>query len=92
MNTATKTSLASLAMDLKRASLALHNGSTSMSQRFLNEALTGQHDIDLQDIDPYMKNILTSLPTVLKENSNRKAEDLLMYSTLLQNYISKRYI
>lgn len=84
----TKISLASLAMDLKRASLGLHHGSTSVSQCFLNEALIRPQEIDFQDIDPYMKNIFTSLPSIFKESGHQKAEDLLMYSTLVQNYVN----
>lgn len=74
--------LGSLAMDLKRAALAFWRGSRGVAQTFLEESLERKKDIDLGRIDPYISSIL-------KDINNKDAEDLLMYSILIQNYVRK---
>lgn len=74
--------LSSLSMDLKRAALAFWRGSTGVAQRFLDESLERKEEIDLEKIDPYISNIL-------KKINNKDAENLLMYSILIQNYVRK---
>lgn len=72
--------LESLASDLKRVAIGLHRGSNTMAERFLIEALKRKDELDVNEIAPYIKNLL--------ENLNKKisSDDALMYSTLIQNY------
>jgi len=86
MSERTKIALASLAMDLKRVALGLHRGSNKMSERFLKEAVERRKEIDKKDVDLYIRNILKDL------DQNKDAEDLLMYSILLENYVRKKYL
>lgn len=78
--------LSSLAMDLKRVALGYHRGSVTMADRFLKEALKRKEEIDTTLVKPYVKKLLDKLDVLAKEKDiMRKAEDALMYSTLLQN-------
>ncbi len=78
--------LSSLAMDLKRVALGYHSGSVTTARRFLEEALKRKNEIKLEEVEPYLKNLLENLPTVLSQKDHVKlAEDALMYSTLFQN-------
>lgn len=82
--------LASLAMDLKRVALGLHKGSFTMADRFTKEARIRIQETQTDLLAPYMKNILQKLDQVLIDTDNdRKAENALMYSTLIQNYTLK---
>lgn len=75
-------------MDLKRASLGFSRGSNLMAQRFLEEAMKRKQEINPDRIAPYVKKILAKLPDAFYGESNsEKAEDALMYGTLLQNYV-----
>lgn len=73
--------LQSLSMDLLRAALGRHRNSHQMADRFVLEShkwiaqLNEFHDLP----------ILDRLKTVLTQKSDRQAEDLLMYSTLIHN-------
>lgn len=80
--------LSSLALDLKRVALGLWRESYGTVDRFTQEALRRKNEADLSTLKTYMRLILEKLDTVLT-NSNRqeKAEDALMYSTLIQNYV-----
>lgn len=78
--------LSSLAMDLKRVALGYHRGSVTTADRFLKEALKRKEEIDTTLVKPYVKKLLDKLDVFAKEKDiMRKAEDALMYSTLLQN-------
>ena len=89
--TATLNSLASLAQDLKRAALGLNRGSAHVAARFLDEAVTRREEVNVKLVDPYIREIVTKLTNVLgKRDSDKNAEEILMYSTLLQNYVTKR--
>jgi hypothetical protein len=80
--------LSSLAMDLKRVALGLHHGSYGTADRFSQEALKRKNEIRSGSIAHYMKNILDQLDTVLtQKDTGRKAEDALMLSTRIQNYV-----
>lgn len=67
--------ISDIAIDLKRAATA----SGKVSDIFLTEALEKRNKIK-EALPEYIKKILTGL------NRNSDKEDLLMYSTLLQNY------
>jgi len=84
--------LGALAMDLKRVALGYHGGSTKTAERFLEEAMKRQKELQIKKNSPYLNNLLKSLTKLAREKSKEKlAEDALMYSTLFQNYALKAY-
>lgn len=85
-----KVILESLAMDLKRVALGLHRGSLSMAERFKTEALQREAELEQLDISNYLKKIITGSRQALLSNSPQSSEDVLMYSTLFQNYAQKK--
>lgn len=82
-----KLALASMAMDLKRVALAYHNKSLNTAKRFYEEALKRKDEVDLTTVKPYVQKILRKVALLETQKSDRIAEDALMYSTLLQNYV-----
>ena len=82
--------IGALAMDLKRVALGYHRGSTKMAQRFLEEALKRQKELQVRKNSPYLNRLLISLGKLNRQRNKKKlAEDALMYSTLFQNYAIK---
>lgn len=81
----------SLSMDLLRVALGLHRGSTQMAERFKNEAIKRQNELESQEVKPYLKKLLKSSKDVLKNANEKTAEDILMYSILFQNAARKYY-
>ena len=82
--------LASLAMDLRRVALGDHRGSKQMGQRFFEEALKRKGEIDLTNLKPYLRILLSQFPTIKNQKDGMEiAEDALMYSTLFQNAAMK---
>ena len=75
--------IGALAMDLKRVSLGLYNGSGSVADRFWKEAIKRKSEIETSKVPDYISNLLKDL------GSKKDFEKLLMYSTLLQNYSQK---
>lgn len=73
-------SLASISMDLKRAAMGFYNGS-KVGNRFLQEAVKRKKEINFKKVDSYIVGILNKMET-------KEPDDLLMYSTLLQNYVT----
>lgn len=85
-----KIAIESLSMDLLRVALGYHKGSVKMAERFSEEALKRISEIQTTDVKPYFAKILSKLPSELsKKDSNRLAEDALMYSVLCRNYAKK---
>ena len=82
--------LGSLAMDLKRAALGYHRGSVAMAERFFTEALKRKKECDMKIIDPYLFQILNNIESLKGRSNKDKAENALMYSTLIQNYVLRR--
>ncbi|MBU1327124.1 hypothetical protein KKB64_04640 [Patescibacteria group bacterium] len=82
-----KIALSSLAMDLKRIALWLHRKSYSMADRFLNEAMKRKNEVNTNDLLPYMKAIIERVGSLSDRDNIHKAEDALMYSTRIQNYV-----
>lgn len=89
----TFSSLASLSMDLKRAALGFHRGSYKMARRFEEEALKREAELHGLKDDPYISQLLekTQMVLDLPDGDDRKAEDLLMCSTLIQNYCLRKF-
>lgn len=68
-------------MDLLRAAMGRHRGSHVMADRFINEL----HN-RIVDLDPsFSVKLIRNLKKVLTNPTDRQAEDLLMYSTLIRN-------
>jgi hypothetical protein len=79
--------LESLSMDLLRVAKGFHRGSYKMAERFLEEALIRKYEIEENDLKPYFKNTLVKMEKSLNGlDIKKKAEDALMYSTLVRNY------
>ena len=79
--------LSSLAMDLKRIALGIHRKSTTMEDRFLLEAMKRKDEVNTQSLLPYMKTIIEQIGLLPKRDAMHRAEDALMYSTRIQNYV-----
>lgn len=73
--------LASMAMDLKRAALGAHRGSTGTAETFMQESVKRRSEIEESRLPDYMKTV------VKKINMEIDPEDALMYSTIIQNYV-----
>ena len=69
-----------LALDLKRVSLGIYNGSNSVADRFWEEVIKRKSEIETSKVPDYISNLLRDL------KDKNDFEKLLMYSTLLQNY------
>lgn len=82
--------IGSLAMDLKRVALGLHRGSFNMANRFKKEALKRESELENQHLDNYLKKLLEKTKLVLSNKNPDVAEDILMYSTLFQNFALKK--
>ncbi len=82
--------LSSLAMDLKRAALGYYKGSFKTADRFLKEALNRKNEVETETVKPYLVKLLNKMELTMKKSDKKDAaEDLLMYSTLFQNYVIK---
>ena len=80
--------LGALAMDLKRIALSLHRGSTTVASKFVEEAEKRMNEVDRSRLLPYMRETLKKIQSTLShEDMDKKAEDALMYSAIVQNYI-----
>jgi len=77
--------LESLSMDLLRAAQGRHRHSHQMADRFIAEAQKRISELDISNHDF----IYSKLERVLATKSDRQAEDLLMYSTLIRNQSQK---
>ncbi len=84
----TKNSLASLALDLNRVAIGINRGSEIMAKRFFEEALVRKSEINTNKIPAYIRKIMTKIN---KNSSLNKefAEKVLVYSILLENYVTK---
>lgn len=79
--------LSALAMDLKRVALGLHRKSYRMADRFLNEAMKRKAEVNINELLPYMQTIIKNIDSLVDRDNAHKAEDALMYSTRIQNYV-----
>ena len=80
--------IGALAMDLKRVSLGMQRSSDQMVEVFAKEALKRCKEINEVEVKPYIAEVLTKTKKLLEnQRSKDNAEDLLMYSTLMQNYL-----
>lgn len=80
--------LGALAMDLKRVAVGLHRGSLIMASRFTEEAYKRMDEVDNNQLLPYMKKVIKNIQLTLSIlDKDKKAEDSLMYSAIVQNYV-----
>ncbi len=83
-----KITLQSLSSDLKRVALSIQRNSLKNAERFQEEAfkwLQESKNSSSKNNDS-IKKILGKVESCLAQNNDlKKAEDLLMYSTLIQN-------
>lgn len=80
--------LSSLAMDLKRAALGWHRNSNVMAEKFFSEALKRKSEVDENKVNGYIKIILNYIEKNNEFNDTSiKAENALMYSILIQNFV-----
>lgn len=83
-----KQKLEALASDLKRVTLGIQRNSFKMANRFSEEALKRKKEIDINRIPSYILVLLERMEESLNSTDEiKKAEDALMYSTLIQNYV-----
>ena len=84
--------LAALSMDLKRISVFIKNDSLRSAVRFNQEAEKRLNESRNQYKEHSIQKLFNEVDKVLKQdNSLKKAEDALMYSTLVQNYAQKNF-
>jgi len=80
--------LSSLTLDLKRIALGLHKKSYRLADRFNQEAIQRQTEVKSEELPIYLQQVLSKVKESLSlDNNEKKAEDLLMYSTIIQNYV-----
>lgn len=82
-----KIALSSLAMDLKRVALGLHRKSYGTANRFFIEAMKRKDEVNESELLPYMQTIIKHISALADQDDTCKAEDALMYSTRIQNYV-----
>lgn len=82
-------SLSSLAMDLKRVALGLHRKSYAMAERFIDEAEKRRNEIRVTKHPRYIQKVLENVESALQDTQDERIpDDLLMYSQLIQNYLT----
>lgn len=80
----------SLSNDLYRVASLIQRGSDKAAQRFFEESRKWSDELLKQDIKQYIKDIINDLQgDNFSELTLDNAEDILMYSILLQNYSLK---
>lgn len=84
-----KVIVTSLALDLRRVAQGLYRRSASASV-FEQEALKRGAELEKINPDEYLKKLWNKTKNILKNNNRRKAEDILMLSTLFQNFAVRR--
>ncbi len=84
-----KVIIQSLAMDLKRVALGLQRGSLGMARRFKEEALQREHELEQQELTDYLKKLVINSKAALQIQTPHIQDDVLMYSTLFENYAHK---
>lgn len=82
--------LQNIALDLDRISTSLSRNSFAVAKRFDQEVIKQQKQINSLGLPIYIKKIVSALPQALSQkDTTQKADDALMYSVLLQNFVAK---
>lgn len=74
-------------MDLKRVALGLHRKSYRTAEIFLKEAKKRKAEVDMSTLPPYMQKMVAAIDHLDTEGREAQAEDALLYSTRIQNYV-----
>lgn len=82
-----KVILGSLALDLKRTAIGFNRGSFIMAEKFLSEALKRKNEYKKKNAKPYLLKILDKIDNLKTQPKDELAENALMYSTLIQNFV-----
>lgn len=85
-----KAIMGALAMDLKRVAVSLYRGSYKTAEVFKKEALKRSRELEKIETEDYIKNLVAKMKNSLARKDQKNAEDVLMYSTLFQNYAVKK--
>lgn len=79
--------IGSLSNDLMRVASLYQRGSTQAACRFLDESKRWIQELREQQLKEYVAKIVADVSRLQNNDlTQEKAEDLLMYSVLLQNY------
>lgn len=78
--------LGSLSNDLFRVASLTQRGSNKASERFVKESKRWVVPLLNRDIPTYLKKIISDVAESSSQVDLKKAEKLLMYAVLLQNY------
>lgn len=81
-----KVIIESLAMDLHRVAIGMQRGSIAMANRFKEEALQREAELEKYAESDYLKKLLSDSRKVLLTTTPGTHEDILMYSILFQNF------
>lgn len=88
----TKVIIESLAMDLLRAALGRHRGSLLMAERFEKEAVARIRELEtVNPKDNYFNSLICRTSKSLLSKSEKKADELLMYSVLFKNLVQSQH-
>lgn len=80
----------SLALDLHRVAMGYHNKSFKMADRFMLEVQDRTQEAMTLEIQPYMKPHIAQINKLADiEDIEKRAEDALTYSVIVQNYCMK---
>jgi len=78
--------IGSLSNDLLRVANFVQRGSDNGAKRFYAEAKRWNSQLKNKKLKPYIKQIIQDIDTCIEPLTLARAEKLLMYSILLQNY------
>jgi len=84
--TETQLLIGSLSNDLLRVANLTHKGSDKGAVRFFAEAKRWSSQLKNKKLKPYIRDIVTDINEYREDLTLERAERLLMYSILLQNY------
>lgn len=87
-----KIALESLVMDLKRVAVGYHRNSVLMAKKFYEEALQRKKEIDPTILRPYARDLLDKIDSLQNNENSYIADNALMLSTLLQNYLRTYFL
>ncbi len=79
--------LQTIALDLKRVAIGYHSGSIQMADRFLQEVIKREKQLDFLSLSQTMKKLVKKVEKLSEEKDFKKrAEDALLYSTLFLSF------
>ncbi len=82
--------VSSLALDLRRVAQGLQRGSLASAARFKEEAFKRGEELEMSEPGEYLIRLWSKTKEAFEGESDRVAEDILMYSILFQNVATKK--